>query len=217
MGLIVGNRGFFPAHLANSGREEMTDVLQQAGMDVVVLDAGGIQVRRSDHTRRCSALRRTLQEQSRPDRRNHSDAAELRRRAGHRRHAETGESAGAGAGAGDARRCEEDDHRLPPRQLLRQDVSLQQPEAVRYSILDHVASHGGTRLAGVCQGPGVVCCRLSCGQWVEEPAHWLDWRASYGVQHRSLQRKTSGVAGHFGRDARSVGGTGAHRAHEGQR
>src|SRR5450631_344457 len=37
MGLIVGNRGFFPAHLANSGREEMIAVLQKAGMDVVVL------------------------------------------------------------------------------------------------------------------------------------------------------------------------------------
>ena len=38
MGLIVGNRGFFPAHLAKSGRDEMTAVLQKAGMDVVVLD-----------------------------------------------------------------------------------------------------------------------------------------------------------------------------------
>jgi L-fucose isomerase-like protein len=37
MGVIVGNRGFFPAHLAKTGREEMTRVLQQAGMDVVVL------------------------------------------------------------------------------------------------------------------------------------------------------------------------------------
>jgi L-fucose isomerase-like protein len=37
MGLIVGNRGFFPAHLANSGREEMIAVLQKAGMDVVEL------------------------------------------------------------------------------------------------------------------------------------------------------------------------------------
>jgi L-fucose isomerase-like protein len=37
MGLIVGNRGFFPAHLANSGREEMVAVLQKAGMDAVVL------------------------------------------------------------------------------------------------------------------------------------------------------------------------------------
>ena len=37
MGLIVGNRGFFPAHLAKTGREEMIRVLQGAGMDVVVL------------------------------------------------------------------------------------------------------------------------------------------------------------------------------------
>jgi L-fucose isomerase-like protein len=37
MGLIVGNRGFFPDHLAKSGREEMIGVLEQADMDVVVL------------------------------------------------------------------------------------------------------------------------------------------------------------------------------------
>src|SRR6516164_6410487 len=38
MGIIVGNRGFFPDHLAKSGREEMIQVLQKAGMDAVVLD-----------------------------------------------------------------------------------------------------------------------------------------------------------------------------------
>jgi len=37
MGLIVGNRGFFPDHLAKSGREEMIQVLRKAGMDVVAL------------------------------------------------------------------------------------------------------------------------------------------------------------------------------------
>ena len=37
MGLIVGNRGFFPGHLATEGREEMTRALAQAGMDCVVL------------------------------------------------------------------------------------------------------------------------------------------------------------------------------------
>ena len=40
MGLIVGNRGFFPDHLAKSGREEMMQVLHQAGMEVVVLGPG---------------------------------------------------------------------------------------------------------------------------------------------------------------------------------
>jgi len=33
MGLIVGNRGFFPDHLAKSGREEMLRVLQAAGIN----------------------------------------------------------------------------------------------------------------------------------------------------------------------------------------
>jgi L-fucose isomerase-like protein len=37
MGVIVGNRGFFPDHLAKTGREEMIQSLQKAGMDVVVL------------------------------------------------------------------------------------------------------------------------------------------------------------------------------------
>src|SRR5271163_916272 len=36
-GVIVGNRGFFPAHLAKTGRDEITRVLQQAGIDVVAL------------------------------------------------------------------------------------------------------------------------------------------------------------------------------------
>ncbi len=35
-GLIVGNRGFFPDHLAKSGREEMVRVLEEAGYNVVV-------------------------------------------------------------------------------------------------------------------------------------------------------------------------------------
>jgi L-fucose isomerase-like protein len=37
MGVIVGNRGFFPDQLAKSGREEIIQVLQKSGMDVVIL------------------------------------------------------------------------------------------------------------------------------------------------------------------------------------
>ncbi len=37
VGLIIGNRGFFPDHLARSGREEMLNAVQGAGMDAVVL------------------------------------------------------------------------------------------------------------------------------------------------------------------------------------
>ncbi|HWZ82293.1 MAG TPA: L-fucose/L-arabinose isomerase family protein [Terriglobales bacterium] len=37
MGLIIGNRGFFPDHLAKTGREEMMRAVERAGMDYVVL------------------------------------------------------------------------------------------------------------------------------------------------------------------------------------
>ena len=58
-GLIVGNRGFFPDHLAKSGREEMVRVLQDAGHNVVVLTPeeskyGAVETREEAH--RCAEL-----------------------------------------------------------------------------------------------------------------------------------------------------------------
>lgn len=37
-GVIVGNRGFFPGHLARDGRKEMLDALRDEGFDAVILD-----------------------------------------------------------------------------------------------------------------------------------------------------------------------------------
>jgi len=59
MGLIVGNRGFFPDHLAKSGREEMLRVLESAGVDVVALTPeeskyGAVETR--EESRRCAEL-----------------------------------------------------------------------------------------------------------------------------------------------------------------
>ena len=63
VGLIVGNRGFFPDRLANSGREEMIAVLQNTGMDVVALSAqeskcGAVTTRQDVH--RCVELFKML-------------------------------------------------------------------------------------------------------------------------------------------------------------
>jgi L-fucose isomerase-like protein len=65
MGLIVGNRGFFPDHLAKSGREEMLRVLTEAGMDVVALTPeeskyGAVETR--EESRRCAELFRRNRE-----------------------------------------------------------------------------------------------------------------------------------------------------------
>jgi L-fucose isomerase-like protein len=59
MGVIVGNRGFFPGHLAKSGREEMLRALESAGMDAVALTPeeskyGAVESR--EDTRRCADL-----------------------------------------------------------------------------------------------------------------------------------------------------------------
>jgi L-fucose isomerase-like protein len=59
MGVIVGNRGFFPDHLAKTGREEMLRALESAGIDVVAPTAeetkyGAVETR--EESRRCADL-----------------------------------------------------------------------------------------------------------------------------------------------------------------
>jgi L-fucose isomerase-like protein len=59
LGLLVGSRGFFPGHLAATGREQMINTLDRAGFDVVVLDTeetshGAVQTRAD--ARKCAAL-----------------------------------------------------------------------------------------------------------------------------------------------------------------
>jgi L-fucose isomerase-like protein len=59
MGVIVGNRGFFPDHLAKTGRGEVMRALEQAGMDCVVLSPeqskyGAVETH--EEARRCADL-----------------------------------------------------------------------------------------------------------------------------------------------------------------
>jgi L-fucose isomerase-like protein len=59
MGVIVGNRGFFPDHLAKSGREEMMRAVENAGMDCVVLGPDESKhgaVETHEEAKRCAAL-----------------------------------------------------------------------------------------------------------------------------------------------------------------
>ena len=59
LGLIVGNRGFFPDHLAESGRREMLATLEAAGIDVVAVgptetEFGAVETR--EEARTCADL-----------------------------------------------------------------------------------------------------------------------------------------------------------------
>ena len=61
-GLIVGNRGFFPDHLAKSGREQMMQVLEAAGYETVALNSeeskyGAVETH--DEAKRCAELFRS--------------------------------------------------------------------------------------------------------------------------------------------------------------
>jgi L-fucose isomerase-like protein len=59
MGVIVGNRGFFPDQLAKSGHEEMMRALAQAGIDCVVLgpeESKHGAVETHEEAKRCAAL-----------------------------------------------------------------------------------------------------------------------------------------------------------------
>ena len=59
MGVIIGNRGFFPDQLAKVGREEMIQALARAGMDCVVLtpeESKHGAVETHEEAKRCAAL-----------------------------------------------------------------------------------------------------------------------------------------------------------------
>ena len=58
-GVVVGNRGFFPGHLAKSGREELLAVLEKAGAKAIVLSPeesrhGAVET--YDEAKRCAEL-----------------------------------------------------------------------------------------------------------------------------------------------------------------
>jgi len=59
LGVIVGNRGFFPGHLARSGRDDMLRVLAEQGIDAIALtpdDSTHGAVESRDESKACAAL-----------------------------------------------------------------------------------------------------------------------------------------------------------------
>jgi L-fucose isomerase-like protein len=59
LGVIVGNRGFFPDHLCEAGREEMLRVLKDEGIEAVILGAEDTpfgSVETLEEAQRCAAL-----------------------------------------------------------------------------------------------------------------------------------------------------------------
>lgn len=66
LGLLVGNRGFFPDHLVDSGRKQVLQILDKAGIHVVCLDAndtkfGAVETR--EDAEKCAKLFRAHSEE----------------------------------------------------------------------------------------------------------------------------------------------------------
>src|SRR6185437_1903067 len=59
LGVIVGNRGFFPGHLARTGRDDMLRALAEEGIDAIALgpeDSVHGAVESRDEAKACAAL-----------------------------------------------------------------------------------------------------------------------------------------------------------------
>ncbi len=218
IGLIVGNRGFFPGPPREERPRGHDRDPEEGGRRSRGARAGRLETRGGRDARRGADVRRPLPPASGCDRRRHRDAAEFRRRARRRGHAPHGRSERPGPGAGDAGHAVADDDRRPARQLLRQDVRLQQPEAVRHPLLAHDA--GTPRRRHQPSSPrtwtgSLGVCRVVKG--LAQPAHRRDRRAAGGIQHRPLQRETARGGGHLGGADRPVGDFGRIEPPEGRR
>ena len=104
LGLIVGNRGFFPSHLCETGREEMIQTTGRRRLQGHRTGAGGYSLRQRREPGGCAQVRRPVRRTSQGDRRRAGDAAQLRRRARRGQHAALGGPGRAGADPGLPRR-----------------------------------------------------------------------------------------------------------------
>ena len=217
MGLIVGNRGFFPDHLAKSGREEMLRVLAAAGMDVVALTPeeskyGAVETR--EESRRCAELFKKHREKMDGVIVTLPNFGEERAIADTLRLADLHVPVLIQATPDDPKKMTIASRRDSFCGKMSACNNLRQ-YGIPYSITSlHTESPG---FAGVREGSGVVCGGVPGGEWVPEFADRGDRGAAHGVQHRALQREDSGSQPDFDRDAGFVRGFGADRADEGWR
>ena len=200
-GVIVGNRGFFPDHLAKTGREEMISVLEAAGAKAIVL---------SPEESKYGAVETYAEAQR---------CAEL-----FKKHAEeidgiivTLPNFGEERGIVDAIRLS--GLKVPVLVQATPDRSDDMTIATRrdsfcgkMSCCNNMMQYGiqyslttlhteALHVGGVQGGSGVVLGGLPHCEGAEEPAHRRHRRASHGVQYGSLLRAHLRDERHHDRDA----------------
>ena len=207
LGVLVGNRGFFPAELCEQGRKIILSVLKEEGIEAVALgpkDTKYGSVEPLSDAKKCADLFKANREKidgilvTLP---NFGDER------GHRGRHRDGGAGCPGAGPRVPRRAGTDGNRAPAGQLLRQDVRVQQPHPVRASATPSPRSTPWTRsrrrsardlrrLRGGLPG----------GQGHAEGPLRPDRRAARGVRHGALQREAPGARGDLRGEHRPVRG-----------
>ena len=177
LGVIVGNRGFFPSHLCTAGRTEALAALERAGFGVVALEPDATPygaVESLADARACADLFRARRDEidgvlvTLPNFGDERAVANTLRWADARRARPHPRILG--------RRIADDD-RAPARQLLRQDVGLQQPAPVRHPVFAHLAPHRLARPRLFPGGPAPVRRHLPRRPTSEGRPHRRDRRA----------------------------------------
>ena len=87
LGVIVGNRGFFPDHLCKAGRETILRILEEEGIQVVALDEQATKFGSIFTLEDLTKMRRPVPQAPRRDRWSAGDPAQLWRRERHRQRA----------------------------------------------------------------------------------------------------------------------------------
>ena len=160
MGVIIGNRDFFPALLASRAGRHLSRA-RRKGYNSVVLTPEDTQYGLVETFRTRAGARRSSRPTA-PHRRRDGEPAQLRRRARRGQHA-----AHRGLDVPVLVQAIPEADKMPiipPRQLLRQDFRLQQPVAIRHPVFADQAAHRGL-IAGICRRPGefAATCRIVKG------------------------------------------------------
>ena len=196
MGVIVGNRGFFPTISPRPGARKFCARLSSGKHGVVVAltpeesKHGAVETR--EESRRCAELFKRNRDRIDGVIVTLPNFGEERAIADALRLADLRVPVLVQATPDDPKKMT---IAFAPRQFLRQDVGLQQSSAIRHSLFHHHAAYRKSGLAGVCPRPGVVRRGVPRGKRISELASGSHRCAPRRVQYGALQREDIGHEG----------------------
>ena len=211
LGVIFGNRDFFPDGLVAEARRDLLEVLAGMGVAVVALTPEQTKlgaVETWQHAVLCGTLLREAKQQidgvlvclpNFGDEKGVADALRLKR-------ADLSDS-----GAGLSGRSRSVWAGAAARFVLREDFGVQQPAPVWDEVFADAGPYGGDQVGAVQGRSGGVPGGVPRGEGAAAGADRRGGRAAECVQHDALQREAAGGGGDQREHARSVGGVRAGR------